>query len=156
MAVTTNRTARLTFTTTGGNTLSLTVPKPREDILLTEAMDVMNSLIAGGIFLTTNGTLTGVRDIKVIETAWYLIHSRLSLSQILSLIKHSGDGEEKIVPQLSETIAWIASMNQDVFAEVMKTDPEVLLRSDMLSTNNQLKPALVVLNAALLYDRKFD
>ena len=75
--------------------------------------------------------------------AWYLIHSRLSLSQILSLIKHSGDGEEKIVPQLSETTAWIASMNKDVFAEVMKTDPEVLLRSDMLSTNNQLKPALV-------------
>jgi len=31
-------------------------------------MDVMNLLIAGGIFLTTNGTLTGVRDIKVIET----------------------------------------------------------------------------------------
>lgn len=68
MAVTTNRTARLTFTTTGGNTFSLTVPQPRQDIQLAEAMDVMNLLIAGGIFLTTNGTLTGVRDIKVIET----------------------------------------------------------------------------------------
>jgi len=31
-------------------------------------MDVMNSLIAGGIFLTANGALTGVKDIKVIET----------------------------------------------------------------------------------------
>jgi len=68
LAVTTNRTARLTFATTGGNTFSLTVPQPREDILLTEAMDVMNSLIASGIFLTTNGALTGVKDIKVIET----------------------------------------------------------------------------------------
>lgn len=68
MAVTTNRTARLTFTTTGGNTYSLTVPQPRENILLAEAMTVMNTLIAGGIFLTTNSTLTGIKDIKVIET----------------------------------------------------------------------------------------
>ncbi|MCG1024724.1 DUF2922 domain-containing protein [Dehalobacter sp.] len=68
MAVTTNRTARLTFTTTGGNTFSLTVPQPRQDLQLAEAMNVMNSLIAGGIFLTTNGALTGVKDIKVIET----------------------------------------------------------------------------------------
>ncbi len=68
MAVTTNRTARLTFTTTGGHTFSLTVPQPRANIQLAEAMDVMNSLITGGIFLTTNGTLTGIKDIKVIET----------------------------------------------------------------------------------------
>ncbi|WP_243109588.1 DUF2922 domain-containing protein [Dehalobacter sp. 14DCB1] len=66
--MTTNRTARLTFATTGGNTFSLTVPQPREDLQLAEAMNVMNSLIAGGIFLTVNGTLTGVKDIKVIET----------------------------------------------------------------------------------------
>lgn len=68
MAVTTNRTARLSFTTTGGNTFSVTVPQPRADIQLTEALDVMNALIVGGIFLTANGTPTGVRDIKVIET----------------------------------------------------------------------------------------
>lgn len=66
--MTTTKIARLTFTTTGGNTFSLTVPQPRADIVLAEAMDVMNSLIAGGIFLTANGALTGVRDIKVIET----------------------------------------------------------------------------------------
>jgi len=68
LAVTTNRTARLTFATAGGNTFSLTVPQPRQDLQLAEAMNVMNSLIAGGIFLTTNGALTGVKDIKVIET----------------------------------------------------------------------------------------
>ncbi|HHY26821.1 DUF2922 domain-containing protein [Desulfitobacterium sp. PCE1] len=68
MAVTTSRTGRLTFTTSGGNTFSITVPQPREGIQLAEAMNVMNSLIAGGIFLTAHGTLTGVRDIKVIDT----------------------------------------------------------------------------------------
>lgn len=68
MAVTTNRTGKLSFTTSGGNTFSLTFPQPREDIQLAEAMSVMDSLIASGIFLTAYGTLTGVRDIKVIDT----------------------------------------------------------------------------------------
>ncbi len=68
MSVSTNRITRLSFTTTGGNTFSLTVPEPRENIQMAEALDVMNSLIAGGIFITTHGTLTGVRDIKVIDT----------------------------------------------------------------------------------------
>ncbi len=68
MAVTTNRTARLSFTTSGGNTFAITVPQPREGIQLAETMSVMDSLIASGIFLTAHGTLTGVRDIKVIDT----------------------------------------------------------------------------------------
>lgn len=68
MAVTTNRTGRLSFVTSGGKTFTLTVPQPREDLQLAEAMNVMNSLIDGGIFLTAHGTLTGVRDIKVIDT----------------------------------------------------------------------------------------
>lgn len=68
MAVTTDRSGRLSFTTGGGNTFSLTVPQPREDIQLAEVMSVMNSLIAGGVFLTAHGALTGVRDIKIIDT----------------------------------------------------------------------------------------
>ena len=48
MAVTTSKTARLTFTTTGGNTFSVTVPQPRDDLQLAEVMDVMNSVIEAG------------------------------------------------------------------------------------------------------------
>ena len=68
MAITTIRTGKLTFNTSGGSTFSISVPQPREGIQLAEAMNVMNSLIASGIFLTPNGTLTGVRDIRVIDT----------------------------------------------------------------------------------------
>lgn len=32
-------------------------------------MSVIDSLIASGIFITVHGTLTGVRDIKVIDTS---------------------------------------------------------------------------------------
>ncbi len=68
MAVTTNRTGRLSFTTSEGKTFTLTVPQPREELQLAEAMSVMNSLISGGVFFTAHGTLTGIRDIKVIDT----------------------------------------------------------------------------------------
>ncbi|ADY55543.1 hypothetical protein Sgly_1227 [Syntrophobotulus glycolicus DSM 8271] len=68
MAVTTDRALRLSFTTAGGKTFSLTVPQPRQNIQAAEVLDVVNGLIAGGIFLPRQGALTGVKDIKVIET----------------------------------------------------------------------------------------
>jgi len=59
---------RLTFNTAGGKTFALTVANPKEDLQLAEALAVMNSLIANDIFLTPSGALTGIRDIKVIDT----------------------------------------------------------------------------------------
>jgi len=68
MAVTTSKVVRLTFTTAGGGTFAITLPNPKENLQLAEAMTVMNSLIASDIFLTSSGALTGIRDIKVIDT----------------------------------------------------------------------------------------
>ena len=68
MALTTTKVVRLTFTTTGGGTFAITIPNPRETLQPAEALAVMNSLIASDIFLTTSGALTGVKDIKVIDT----------------------------------------------------------------------------------------
>ncbi|MDO0825742.1 DUF2922 domain-containing protein [Desulfosporosinus nitroreducens] len=45
-----------------------TIDNPKEDLQLTETMTAMNSLIASDIFLTPSGALTGIRDIKVIDT----------------------------------------------------------------------------------------
>jgi hypothetical protein len=45
----------------------VTIPNPRQDILLTDATTVMNSLITSGIFSTATGTLTAVKDIKIID-----------------------------------------------------------------------------------------
>ena len=93
--------------------------------------------------------------------SWYLSQSGVSVAQILSLLKHNGDKEEKVVPQLSETAAWIASMNPEVFSELMRTDPEVLLRSDIFSTDSQLKSALVesflrLFEEERLFDQDFE
>ncbi|MDR3585767.1 MAG: DUF2922 domain-containing protein [Desulfosporosinus sp.] len=59
---------RLTFTTAGGKTASITIPDPREDLDKTEAEAIMDMVIQKNIFLTSSGALIGKRDIKVVGT----------------------------------------------------------------------------------------
>ena len=68
MAVTTSKVLRLTFTTAGGKTYTITLPDPREDLQKAEAEAVMDTIIQKNIFLTSSGALTGKRDIRVIDT----------------------------------------------------------------------------------------
>ena len=68
MALSTNKVVRLTFNTTGGKTFAITISNRKEDLQLAGAVAVMDSLIASDIFLTPSGALTGIRDIKVIDT----------------------------------------------------------------------------------------
>ncbi len=75
--------------------------------------------------------------------AWYLTQRHIELSQILKLIVHSDDPDGKIIPQLYETVAWIASMLPEVFQEVMKTDPHILLQSDVATVSDNDKASLV-------------
>jgi predicted NACHT family NTPase len=72
--------------------------------------------------------------------AWYLTQRNLDLSQILSLILHPDD---RVVPQLQETTAWLASMNSDVFQKIMEIDPDVLLQSDLATIDEAIKASLV-------------
>ena len=65
MAVTTSRVLRLTFTTAGGKTFAITIPNPRVDLQQAEVVAAMDSIIASDLFLTSNGALTGIRDIRV-------------------------------------------------------------------------------------------
>lgn len=55
--------------------------------------------------------------------ARYLRQSDLTLPQMMSLIVHPHDPEKKIVPQLHETAAWLATMVPEVFREIVKSDP---------------------------------
>ncbi len=75
--------------------------------------------------------------------AWYLIQYKTPLKQIMSLIALSKDSKHRVIPQLYQTAAWIASMRTDVFQEVIKTDPDVLLYSDLATTNEAFKVTLV-------------
>ncbi|HAX76397.1 MAG TPA: hypothetical protein DCY88_11290 [Cyanobacteria bacterium UBA11372] len=72
--------------------------------------------------------------------AWYLKQHQLSLSQILDLIIHP---DRRVVPQLQETTAWLASIIPEVFQEIVKTDPDVLLQSDIATAEDTDKAKLV-------------
>lgn len=74
--------------------------------------------------------------------ARYLVQSRMTLDQIMCLILHPEDPHRKLVPQLRETAAWLASMVTDVFTKIMSTDPEVLLRSDVAATEVRVRESL--------------
>jgi len=71
--------------------------------------------------------------------AWYLVQHDVPLTQIKELILSSEDPEHKLVPQLHETAAWLASMRLDVLQEILKSDPDALLRSDIPTDSNLLE-----------------
>lgn len=63
--------------------------------------------------------------------AWYLTQHEISLDQTMELFFSSEDLDHKLIPQLHETGAWLASMRPDVLQEIIKTNPDVLLQTDV-------------------------
>ncbi len=54
--------------------------------------------------------------------ARFVVEQGMPAEQIFNLLMHRGTGGFKLVPQLHEAAAWLATMNRDVFAAVMKSD----------------------------------
>lgn len=75
--------------------------------------------------------------------AWYLVKRNMKLTQIMSLIQNTVDFTGKLIPQLYQVSAWLATMRKDVFDEIMKVEPQVLLRSDITTVDNNDKALLV-------------
>lgn len=72
--------------------------------------------------------------------AYYLVAHGTSVKQMLSLIVHP-DG--CLIPQLSETAAWLACMVPEVFRILVRTSPSILLRSDVASADPADRQSLV-------------
>lgn len=87
--------------------------------------------------------------------AWYLAKLQTPTEQVLKLLVHPEDPEGKLVPQLHETAAWSASLMPDLFREIMRREPKVLLQSDVASTAAESKAALVE-ELLKLYDEELD
>lgn len=75
--------------------------------------------------------------------AWYLTQHQVSTSQLMSLLTHPGNPEGKLVPQLHEVAAWVASMNTEVMRAIGSIEPDVLLRSDIAALDDASKESLV-------------
>lgn len=63
--------------------------------------------------------------------AHYVTQRGPSLPQLLSLTVHPDDPDGKLVPQLHGVAGWIATMSPAFFQEILRREPEVLLRSDV-------------------------
>ena len=74
--------------------------------------------------------------------AWYLTQHEMSLEQVTKLIFSSKDPDHKLIPQLHETAAWLASMKSGVLQEIVKTDPDILLQTDV-PTDAEIKASIV-------------
>lgn len=69
MSTTVRKVLRMTFENAAGNTMSITLPEPREDLTAAEIESVMDLVIARNIFTSPGGDLTAKRDIKIIDTS---------------------------------------------------------------------------------------
>ena len=67
MAIITSKVLKLTFLTTGGKSFVVSVPMPRENLTLSEAQTVMETVIAKNIFNCPSGEMAAIRDIRVID-----------------------------------------------------------------------------------------
>jgi hypothetical protein len=76
--------------------------------------------------------------------ARYLSRRGLSDVQVRSLINSADDPEQKLIPQLQETVAWMVGWNAQLYHDVLTTDPEVLLRSDVALATVEQKRELVI------------
>ena len=85
--------------------------------------------------------------------AWYLDQHLMTLAQIMSLLQHPADPDKKLVPQLNQVAAWMASMMPEVFREIVKTDPDVLLQSD-IATATDIDKATLVESLLQAYDEE--
>jgi hypothetical protein len=74
--------------------------------------------------------------------ARYIIRHQVSIEQIRDLIFTQQEFDEegsRVIPQLKETAAWLATMHLPLLREIAKSDPQVLLRSSVSGTDASIR-----------------
>jgi hypothetical protein len=85
--------------------------------------------------------------------AGYLHTNRVTSKQMLGLVTHQADDAGRIVPQLQETAAWLASREPEVFRRLVDQDPQSLLGSDVATMDAESRQRLVA-ELLQLFDAK--
>ena len=83
--------------------------------------------------------------------ARYLLTKELEPNQIFDLIFHPID--RKVIPQLRQVAAWLATLSPEMFQRLTTIDPEVLLYSDVTKASEDGRRKLVE-SLLDLYDRE--
>ncbi|MGO9275649.1 MAG: NACHT domain-containing protein [Terriglobia bacterium] len=131
-----------------------TVNVDGDKLVVTEA--AVKETLGTGLFSSRGPNRMGWAHRTYAEflAARHVIQQKMALPQMMNLLVHPDDPEGKLVPQLHGVAAWLASMEPKIFEEILKTDPDVLLRSDILSTDEATRVALVENFLRMLDERK--
>ncbi len=116
--------------------------------------DVIEEVLNTGLFSSRGLQRMGWAHQTYAEflAAWYLVQYKVPLVEVRDLLFSHEDPDHRLIPQLHETAAWLASMDSDILQEILKTDPDVLLQSD-LPTDNNVR-LLIVENLLILHEQK--
>jgi predicted NACHT family NTPase len=106
---------------------------------------IIEETIATGLFSSRGPNRMGWSHQTFAEylAAYYLKEHKLKINWMINLITHPGDASGRIVPSLQETAAWLAGMVPEVFKQIIKSDPNVLLSSDVAKLDNKVLSDLV-------------
>lgn len=117
--------------------------------------DEIRETLATGLFSSRGQEKLGWAHQTYAEflAARHLVQRGVGIEQMMSLISHPDDERGRLVPQLHEASAWLASMSPKVFRKITEVDPEVLLRSDIASVDTEDKEA-VIETLLRLYDEE--
>ena len=119
--------------------------EPVEENTLQVTEGAVSEALGTGLFSARGSRRMGWAHQTYAEflAARYLLQRDAEVKQIMSLLRHPTDPDGHLVPQLSQCAAWLAGMSPDVFREVMKTDPDVLLASDVSTASEEDRAKLV-------------
>lgn len=119
----------------------------KEDLIIDDdtSLKVIESVIDSGLFSSRGKGKMGWAHQSYAEylTARFLLKTIASDERIFSLVLDSTLGERKITPHLTETVAWLASMKPSIYNYLVKGNPEVLLKSDLVFSDKNAKKILI-------------
>ncbi|MCW3097184.1 MAG: hypothetical protein JWL77_2802 [Chthonomonadaceae bacterium] len=112
--------------------------------------NALREVLDTGLFSSRGQDLMGWAHQTYAEflASYWVCQHHLSLANIRTLIDHTAEGAFRVVPQLYETAAWIATERADVLEHIVEIEPHILLRSDVAAmdaaTRAQITAQLLV------------
>ncbi len=93
----------------------------------------INDTLQTGLFSLRGNDLLGFVHQGYAEylASKHIVDSKIKLKLIENLLCIQFDSEIKVIPQLTEVAAWIASYRKDAFHYIATHDPQVLLKGDI-------------------------
>lgn len=133
---------------------------PEQDVLLETAVggdehdgtdpvhvtdDAVKDVLATELFSSRGAFRFGFAHQTFAEflAARYLATHDFDLARIYSLVAVPDEPGLQIAPQLHETVAWLASLKEEIFSDLLEHQPEILLRSDVATGDLSSRSRLV-------------